>query len=69
MKRACLHGETGRCGYCQQERELARYSGPGICQWFAMCTNRANGTLSHPILGDVPICDRCRSKDAALGGS
>lgn len=30
------------------------------CQWFALCPNKATGTLAHPILGDVPICDRCR---------
>lgn len=30
------------------------------CQWFALCPNKATGTIRHPILGDVPICDRCR---------
>lgn len=30
-----------------------------ICQWFLMCLNPAVGTVNHPILGDVPICDRC----------
>lgn len=29
------------------------------CEWFAFCHNRATGTRWHPILGDVPICDRC----------
>lgn len=33
-----------------------------MCEWFALCTNDATGTMSHPILGDVPICDRCRDK-------
>lgn len=32
------------------------------CAWFALCTNEATGTLAHPVLGDVPICDRCRAK-------
>lgn len=31
-----------------------------ICEWFAYCDNPATGTQHHPILGDVPICDRCR---------
>lgn len=31
------------------------------CEWFLMCTNRATGVMPHPILGDVPICDRCRN--------
>jgi hypothetical protein len=32
-----------------------------ICQWFALCDNPANGTVLHPILGDVPTCRRCAS--------
>lgn len=32
------------------------------CRWFALCTNDATKTRSHPILGDVPICDRCDKK-------
>lgn len=34
----------------------------GRCQWFALCDHEATGTLYHPVLGDVPICDRCRTK-------
>jgi len=30
----------------------------GVCMWFAGCTNPAVKTQSHPILGDVPICQR-----------
>lgn len=30
------------------------------CEWFALCDRAATGTLSHPFLGDVPVCDRCR---------
>jgi hypothetical protein len=33
--------------------------GLGICQWFAGCGRPATGTTHHPILGDVPTCDRC----------
>ena len=29
------------------------------CVWFACCPNPANGLRDHPILGDVPICQRC----------
>lgn len=31
------------------------------CEWFRLCANVATGTQSHPILGDVPICDRCQA--------
>ena len=32
------------------------------CQWFAMCDHDAVGTTKHPVLGDVPICERCADK-------
>lgn len=32
----------------------------GACSWFAYCENPATHTQAHPILGDVPICDRCQ---------
>lgn len=32
------------------------------CQWFALCPNDATHTQSHPVLGDVPICERCQAK-------
>lgn len=30
------------------------------CEWFAGCGNLATHSQAHPILGDVPICDRCQ---------
>lgn len=39
-----------------------------MCEWFLLCTNEATTTESHPILGDVPICDRCKEKNAKLKG-
>lgn len=35
---------------------------PITCSWYAMCANPAVGTTAHPILGPVPICDRCAAK-------
>ena len=35
---------------------------PQFCAWFALCPNAATRTRSHPVLGDVPICDRCDDK-------
>lgn len=32
------------------------------CMWFANCKNDAVTTESHPVLGDVPICQRCYNK-------
>jgi len=34
----------------------------GPCRWFALCTNPATTLEPHPILGTVPICDRCAAK-------
>lgn len=31
-----------------------------MCEWFALCTNKATDVVKHVILGDVPICDRCQ---------
>lgn len=33
-----------------------------ICEWYAMCANPAVGTTPHPVLGDVPICQRCADR-------
>jgi hypothetical protein len=32
------------------------------CQWWALCGNDATKVRHHPVLGDVPICDRCNVK-------
>lgn len=39
-----------------------------VCEWFALCTNAATKTRPHPILGDVPICDRCDEKMDRIAG-
>lgn len=39
------------------------------CEWFALCGNEATTSLPHPVLGDVPVCDRCRKLIEKLGGS
>lgn len=33
-----------------------------VCAWFAACTNPADGTVEHPVLGQVPTCRRCADK-------
>jgi len=38
-----------------------------MCEWFLLCENEATTTRSHPILGDVPICDRCDKKVENIG--
>lgn len=32
-----------------------------VCQWWFMCENQAVQTRPHPILGHVPICERCNT--------
>jgi hypothetical protein len=42
------------------------YDCPGVdgtlCEWWARCEYPATTTRRHPILGDVPICERCTRK-------
>lgn len=32
------------------------------CSWFLLCENPATRLREHPILGGVPICERCDDK-------
>jgi hypothetical protein len=32
------------------------------CEWFARCANQTSRAAGHPILGPVPICDRCAER-------
>ena len=34
----------------------------GLCEYFAGCTRAAEGTVAHPILGQVPTCQRCADR-------
>lgn len=38
-----------------------------LCEWFARCVRPAARTCSHPILGEVPICEECHGKYLRLG--
>jgi len=37
-----------------------------LCEWFALCDNIATATEPHPVIGSVPICDRCAAKLEAM---
>jgi len=53
-----------------QSMHIHQYFGllPGPCKWFALCDRAAVMTLRHPILGQVPVCQRCADTDASLAG-
>ena len=36
------------------------------CEWWLLCANDANQAMHHPVLGYVPICDRCLEKVETL---
>ncbi|WAB10154.1 hypothetical protein SEA_GRAVAILLIA_45 [Mycobacterium phage Gravaillia] len=37
-----------------------------MCAWFALCDQTAVALEPHPVLGAVPICERCRAKNERL---
>lgn len=37
-----------------------------VCAWFTLCDRPATTVMAHPVLREVPICDRCRTKVEAL---
>lgn len=39
------------------------------CQWFALCDNEAMAIVAHPILEQVPACERCIQNLRDLGGN
>lgn len=39
---------------------------PELCKWFALCDHPATSRQPHPILGEVPICNRCAAKLKAI---
>lgn len=55
-----LQGHYGRTAHALIGAGLV--TRPAMCQWFALCDRQATGTTPHPILGDVPTCDRCKER-------
>ena len=47
--------------YGMKKKETMRKP-DGICKWFLKCEMVATGYMPHPVLGLVPICNRCREK-------
>lgn len=38
-----------------------------ICEWYALCDHEATAMVSHPVLGEVPTCQRCVDKHNMSG--
>jgi hypothetical protein len=49
-------GLVCRCARTQVQRQVP------VCEWFALCDRPADWLIPHPILGQVPTCQRCADK-------
>lgn len=60
-KPRCLECRESSTGLCRRHRApLGELAAGCPCMWFAGCRNAAVTTQAHPVLGDVPICQRCK---------
>jgi hypothetical protein len=61
MDETKVGGETHTAEYSRmavkQKDGVTMWVAP--CEYFYLCENPADGTVSNPILGPVPCCDRC----------
>lgn len=64
VNRACSFLASAIMYYTHEDHR----EGLGLCLWFARCDRAAVMLLDHPILGQVPTCQRCADKDARLSG-
>lgn len=55
----CTTKCTTDCGRCKGN------PGPdalNVCKWYVLCFEPAIGVVDHPVLGQVPCCQRCADK-------
>jgi hypothetical protein len=62
MSRLNIDDRVQQTGDALLEQHRRYGYGYALCEWFAKCTNPANGLRDHPVLGQVPICQRCDDK-------
>ena len=48
--------------YNPATKKWEAYAVPKVCRMFLLCEEVATRKVKHPILGDVPSCERCAKK-------
>lgn len=47
--------------YADDGRLIVEATGETVaCHWFSRCVNPATALEPHPVLGPLPICQRCK---------
>ena len=59
--------EAGECNHTHTEEEDANDAPYIMCEWYAMCANRATIAVPHRVIGLVLTCDRCAAKHDLTG--
>jgi hypothetical protein len=57
--KAARHYETASAALADAHDGDTIIQAPALCAWYLKCENPATRLVPHPVLGNVPACERC----------